>query len=121
MCIYVYANLFPRYFARIDDYGIQCRLEFDNLYKTYLSQKTYLSWGVQSNQPEIKTEPAEDKEDGKNEEKDEVEIEPSKTPKKDTAIGIKRKIANEKKIKKCEVKKVKLLAELAENTLKIKN
>ena len=118
---YVYANLFPRYFARIDDYGVRCRLEFDNPCKTYLGQKTNLSWGVQSDQPEIKTEPAEDKEDGKNEEKEEMEIEPPKTPKKDVAMGLKRKIASKKKIKKHEIKKAKLLTELAENTLKIKN
>ena len=81
-CIFqnVYANLLPRYFARIDDYGIQCRLEFDNVYKAYLGQKTYLSCAAQFDQPEIKTEPAEDNENEKNEEKDEVKIiEPPKT------------------------------------------
>ena len=76
---------------------------------------------MQSDQPEIKIEPAEENEDGKKEEEDEVEIEPPKTLKKDVATGLKRKIASEKKIKKCKIKKAKLLTELAENTLKIKN
>ena len=119
---YVYGNLFPRYFARIDDYGIQSRLEFDNIYKTDLGQKIYLSWAAaQSDQPEIKIEPTEDNENGKNEEKDEVKIKPPKTSKKDVAIDLKRKIASEKKIKKHEIKKANLLTELAENTLKLKN
>ena len=41
---FVYANLFPRYFSRIDDYGIQSRLEFDNLYKNYSAQKNIFNW-----------------------------------------------------------------------------
>ena len=41
---YVYANLFPRYFCRIDDYGVGCKLEFDSVYKQYLAQKNVLNW-----------------------------------------------------------------------------
>ena len=37
----VYANLFPRYFCRIDDYGVGCKLEFDSVYKQYLEERTY--------------------------------------------------------------------------------
>ena len=40
---YVYANLFPRYFCRIDNYGVGCKLEFDSVYKQYLAQKNVLN------------------------------------------------------------------------------
>ena len=33
---YAYANLFPRCFLRIDDYGVGCKLEFDSIYEQYL-------------------------------------------------------------------------------------
>ena len=36
---FVYAKLFPRFFSRVNDYGIQSRLEFDNIFKKYSSQK----------------------------------------------------------------------------------
>ena len=39
-----YANLFLRYFCRIDDYGVRCKLEFDSVYKQYLAQKNVLHW-----------------------------------------------------------------------------
>ena len=41
---YAYAYLFPRYFCRIDDYGVGCKLEFDSVYKQYLAQKIVLNW-----------------------------------------------------------------------------
>ena len=49
---FIHGNLFPRYFAQINDYCIQSRLEFDNLYKFYLGQKTFFNWQI----PQIKTE-----------------------------------------------------------------
>ena len=36
---YVYANLFSRYFCRIDNYSVGCKLEFDSVYKQHLPQK----------------------------------------------------------------------------------
>ena len=53
---YLYANLFPRYFSRIDDYGIRCKLTFENHYKFYQSQKNLLNWSGYSNPPNAKTE-----------------------------------------------------------------
>ena len=38
---FLYGNLFPKYFVRIDDYGIESKTDFDNFYKSYLSQKKY--------------------------------------------------------------------------------
>ena len=52
---YAYANLFLRYFCRIDDYGVGCKLEFDSVYKQYLAQKNVLNWQF-CNQNVIKCE-----------------------------------------------------------------
>ena len=41
---FLYGNLFPKYFARIDDYGIESKTNFDNFYKSYLSQKNIFEW-----------------------------------------------------------------------------
>ena len=41
---FVYANLFPKYFSRIDDYGIHNKLEFENIFKTWLSQKNNFNY-----------------------------------------------------------------------------
>ena len=63
------------------------------MHRAYPGQKTNISWVAQSDQPEINIDPVEDNENGKNEEKDEVKIEPPKTLKKDVTLGLKRKIA----------------------------
>ena len=44
----IYGNLFPRYFARIDDYGIQSKTEFNVHYKNYLTQKIIFEWQQKS-------------------------------------------------------------------------
>ena len=36
---YLFANLFPRYFSRIDDYGLKCKLAFENQLNFYNIQK----------------------------------------------------------------------------------
>ena len=41
---FLYGNLFLKYFARIDDYGIESKTNFDNFYKSYLSQKNIFEW-----------------------------------------------------------------------------
>ena len=41
---FIYGNLFPRYFARIDDYGIQSKTNFNVFYKNYLNQKNIFEW-----------------------------------------------------------------------------
>ena len=41
---FLYGNLFPKYFGRIDDYGIESKTNFDNFYKSYLSQKNIFAW-----------------------------------------------------------------------------
>ena len=41
---FIFGNLFPRYFGKIDDYGIQSKIEFNSYYKNYLLQKNVLEW-----------------------------------------------------------------------------
>ena len=41
---FIYGNLFPRCFARIDDYGIQSKTAFSVHYKNYLTQKSVFEW-----------------------------------------------------------------------------
>ena len=41
---FIFGNLFPRCFARIDDYGIQSKTTFNFHYKNYLAQKSVFEW-----------------------------------------------------------------------------
>ena len=41
---FIFGNLFPRCFARIDDYGIQSKTAFNFHYKNYLAQKSVFEW-----------------------------------------------------------------------------
>ena len=45
---FLYGNLFPKYVARINDYGIESKTDFDNFYKSYLSQKNIFEWQQKS-------------------------------------------------------------------------
>ena len=39
-----FGNLFPKCFARIDEYGVKNKTSFDNQYKIYLSQENVYEW-----------------------------------------------------------------------------
>ena len=41
---FVFGNLFPKCFTRIDKYGVKNKTSFDNQYKIYLSQKNVYKW-----------------------------------------------------------------------------
>ena len=41
---FVFGNLFPKCFARIDEHGVKNKTSFDNQYKIYLSQKNVYEW-----------------------------------------------------------------------------
>ena len=41
---FIFGNLFPRCFARIDDYGIQSKTTFSFHFKNYLAQKSVFEW-----------------------------------------------------------------------------
>ena len=136
---YLYTNLFPGYFSRIDDYGIQRRLTFENHYKFYQSQKNLLNWSGYSNPPNIKTEtengkvdfytnpptPTLDEPVAKTSTPTSMPDEPT-AKKSDTVekkeVNRKRKKTaklSERKIRKREEKQAKLLADIAANTSKI--
>ena len=44
----IFANLFPKYFSKIDNYGINAKIEFNTFYKNYLNQKTVADWDKQN-------------------------------------------------------------------------
>ena len=41
---FIFGNLFPRCFARIDDYGIESKTTLNFYYKNYLAQKSVFEW-----------------------------------------------------------------------------
>ena len=55
---FVFGNLFPKCFARIDEYGVKNKTAFDNQYKIYLSQKNVYEWQQQNAffPPQVKNE-----------------------------------------------------------------
>ena len=53
---FVFGNLFPKCFARIDEYGVKNKTSFDNQYKTYLSQKNVYEWQQNAFLPQLKDE-----------------------------------------------------------------
>ena len=129
MIQYVYANLFPRYFCRIDDYSVGCKLEFDSVYKQYLAQKNVLNWQFY-NQNVLKCEETsstqinvDETEEQKNFRVEKINI-AKETMDGSTAKEIvqKRKRSHQrskKQLKKIQEKKLKLMADLEENQRKI--
>ena len=126
---FVFDNLFPRYFSRIDDYSIQSRLEVDNLYQTYQTQKNFWQYARPQANAEVvvKTELIDEAEPIEVIDSEKVKIEltiDAPTKKRDANVQVikrKRKAAanNKRKIKKREEKKAKLEAELEANTQKL--
>ena len=53
---FVFGNLFPKCFARIDDYGVKNKTECDSMYKIYLSQKNVINWQQNAFFQEVKEE-----------------------------------------------------------------
>ena len=125
---YAYANLFPRYFCQMDDYGVGYKLEFDSVYKQYLAQKNVLNWQFY-NQNVVKCEETssnQNKVDETEEQKD-FHFEKSDIA-KETRDGTIKEIVkkrkrlhqwSEKQLKKNSRKKLKLMADLEENKKKI--
>ena len=40
----IFANLFLKYFGKIDNYGINAKIEFNTFYTSYLNQKNLIDW-----------------------------------------------------------------------------
>ena len=53
---FVFGNLFPKCFARIDEYVVKNKTSFDNQYKVYLSQKNVYEWQQNAFLPQLKDE-----------------------------------------------------------------
>ena len=132
---FLYGNLFPKCFCRINDYGIRGKTLFSTYYHNLSIQKNIINW--QNNNLEIKEEEEEEPQeynaspinmtklnddirnddDDENKENIKIEKQNDKEKKKKT----KRKINNnESKEKKRQLKKQRLLEQLNENTEKLK-
>ena len=119
---FLYGNLFPKCFSRINDYGVKAKTLFNTYYQNLNLQKNILNW--QNSNLQIKRE-----------EVNELEQKPCEEEKYDNAsplnmttldvkpIKKKRKVNNnnESKEQKRQAKKQKLLLQLQENTEKLKN
>ena len=127
---FVYGNLFPRYFARIDDCGIQSKTNFNNFYKNYVNHKNVFEWRQNSILPTIPDiegdvstllNLTELNDENVNFEKlNQIQEKVEEAKLDDISKKNKKEKNAEKKKKKREEKKRKLEEKLDENTKKIK-
>ena len=125
---FLFGNLFPKCFCRINDYGINAKTLFNTYYHNFNVQKNIINWAKEENlQSPIDMTTLNDNDDN-DENKENIEIkkeeeeqkEEQKEEKKEKK-KVKRKIKNEEvKKQKREVKKQRLLEQLNENTEKLK-
>ena len=119
---FLFGNLFPKCFCRINDYGINAKTLFNTYYHNFNVQKNMINWQNKLEEEEkdlpINMTTLNDYDDDENKEnKENIEIKEEQKEKK----KVKRKIKNEEvKKQKREVKKQRLLEQLNENTEKIK-
>ena len=138
---FLYGNLFPKCFSRINDYGVRAKTFFNTYYQNFNVQKNIINWQnhnleikeddnestpinmtmLDDEDNEIVTENIEIKKENENNntdnESNKENVNPKKEKKKTTR---KRKIDNtEAKKRKRELKKQKLLKQLNENTKKL--
>ena len=131
---YLFGNLFPKCFSRINDYGINAKTLFNNYYRNFHVQKNVINWvneenlqSPSSSLSNMMTTLSEEEEKDYNENKENIEIKKenieikNEKQKKQEEKKRKRKIKNEEiKKEKREAKKQRLLKQLNENTEKIK-
>ena len=134
---FLYGNLFPKCFSRVNDYGVRAKTLFNTYYQNFYIQRNMINW--QNNNPQIKekdnestsinmttlddenneivTENTEIKKENENDTNNNNNENLNEKKKKKTQ---KRKINNtETKERKRELKKQKLLKQLNENTEKL--
>ena len=130
---FLYGNLFPKCFSRIDDYGVKAKTLFNTYYQNFTLQKNVINW-QNNNLKMIKeekeqvvvvdTSPLNMTTLNDNNDDDDKENKPPKATTTTAAAKPKtkkRKIDNaQTKAQKRELKKQKLLEQLNENTDKIK-
>ena len=121
---YLFGNLFPKCFCRINDYGINAKTLFNTYYHNFNLQKNIINWQPkQENDSPINMTTLNDDDDdvvGNDNDNDcSKNVNEEKKEKKEK--NVKRKIKNEEaKKQKREAKKQRLLEQLNENTEKIK-
>ena len=115
---FLFGNLFPKCFSRINDYGINAKTLFNRYFHNFYVQKNMIKNLVNEKieSPLNMTTLNDDDDNNDNENKENIEIKQEEDEKKR-----KRKIKKEnQKKEKREAKKQKLLKELNENTEKLK-
>ena len=119
---FLFGNLFPKCFCRINDYGINAKTLFNSYYHNFNVQKNMINWAKEENlqSPIDMTTLNDDDDDDDDENKENIEIE-EKTEEIKEKKKVKRKIKNEEvKKQKREAKKQRLLEQLNENNEKLK-
>ena len=115
---FLFGNLFPKCFSRINDYGINAKTLFNTYYHNFHLQKNMINWAKEQDSP-LNMTTLNDQEDNK--ENIEIKQETIENQQEKQEKKRKRKIKNdERKKEKREAKKQRLLEQLNENTEKIK-
>ena len=124
---FLFGNLFPKCFCRINDYGINAKTLFNSYYHNFKVQKNIIEWQNTQEQhfnSPINMTTINDNIDDENKENIEPKIkieDEEQDQKKQEEKKAKRKIKNaEVKKQKREAKKQRLLEQLNENTEKLK-
>ena len=119
---FLFGNLFPKCFCRINDYGINAKTLFNTYYHNFNVQKNIINWAKEENlQSPIDMTTLNDNDDDENKENIEIKKEEEQKEEKKEKKKVKRKIKNEEvKKQKREAKKQRLLEQLNENTEKLK-
>ena len=126
---FLFGNLFPKCFCRINDYGINAKTLFNTYYHNYNIQKNIINWQNKQEQFEspinMTTLNYDNDDDDENKENIEIKKENENEKKEDQTEKkekkkVKRKIKNDEvKKQKREAKKQRLLEQLNENTEKL--
>ena len=126
---FLFGNLFPKCFCRINDYGINAKTLFNTYYQNFHVQKNMINWANEEKLHSSSSSPlnmmtALNEQEDFNENKENIEIKKENIEikkEKQEEKKRKRKIKNEEiKKEKREAKKQRLLEQLNENTEKIK-
>ena len=126
---FLFGNLFPKCFSRINDYGINAKTLFNRYYRNFYVQKNMINNLVNENlesplnMTTLNDDVGDNNDEDKNKENIEIKQEEKleKEEKEKDEKKKKRKIKNEERKKeKREAKKQRLIDQLNENTEKIK-
>ena len=128
---FLFGNLFPKCFSRVNDYGVRAKTLFNTYYHNFNVQKNIINW--QNNNLKIKEEPMEhnilspinmielnDDENKENKEKIDIQKQKEEEEEKEKRKQKRKRKNAEVKKEKREQKKQKLLEQLNENTEKLK-